>query len=62
MDLIIYRRTTKDGQRKYLVLVAEAEWGSVPITYDTKVIMQILPSGVNHREITEKGVPIGVIN
>lgn len=62
MELIVFRRKSKNGEGTYLVLEAVADWGRVPITYESGNIIQLLPFGINHREITEKGVAIGRIN
>lgn len=61
MEIVVARKTRKSGDGTYLVLLASAAWGSKVLTYDEGVILSIIPAGVDHRTLTEKGVVIGKI-
>lgn len=61
MEIVVARRKKKSGEGTYLVLMARAEWGTKFLTFDEGVILQIIPSRINHRTLDEKGVVIGKI-
>ena len=61
MEVIVARKPKKSGEGTYLVLMARAEWGMKVLTFDEGVILSIIPSGVDHRALGEKGVVIGKI-
>lgn len=59
MKLYVCRRMKKDGSGKYLLLEARADWGTVRITYDVATILELLPYGVDHKNLDEVGECIG---
>ena len=60
MKIQASRRKNAEG-RQYVVLEAVAEWGKVNLTFDGGVISQILPRGVDFRDLNEKPITIGEI-
>lgn len=61
MKLYACRKEKKDGSGTYLCIEARASWGKIIITFDTRVILELLPMGTDHRKLTADGVEIGSI-
>lgn len=61
MKLYTCRKKKKEGEGSYLCIEARAEWGKTVVTFDERVILNLLPFGVDHRTLTAEGVIIGEI-
>lgn len=61
MKLFVCRKKKKNGEGTYLAIEARAEWGKKLISYDSNTILEIIPYGIDHRQLDEIGVEIGYI-
>ena len=61
MKIYVARKKSLKTGNNYLVMEARANYGTIPLSFDGKRILEILPYGIDHRAIDEKGIEIGEI-
>lgn len=60
MKITVAKRVSKKGNT-YYIMEAEGDCGRVAITFDKHTIMEVLPRGIDIRDLDEAGILIGEI-